>query len=304
MSGAGIPLGKLGVAMGLAFLAYLPFLSLPLISDDYIQLLLGRQYGPFHSWEALSQDALYRCRASSILLTFAVDSWLGPDATAHRLLNVLLHIANVVLILGLGRFFRASYAVTIPAAIFFAIQEGHQEAVVWTAAMPELLVFLFGVASLIAWMRGLRPASLALFALALLSKESAVAFAPAIAYYWWRQENRERSALPWLAGFAAVSTVYAAAIFAAGNSHLHLNDAGTFSLSAPFFKTLLLSLGRLLSIWGAAALGLLWWLRTERAAIAACLFWMAVMLLPYSFLTYMDRVPSRHTYLASAGLAR
>jgi hypothetical protein len=28
-----------------------------------------------------------------------------------------------------------------------------------------------------------------------------------------------------------------------------------------------------------------------------------ITLLPYSFLTYMPRVPSRHTYLASAGLA-
>ena len=31
--------------------------------------------------------------------------------------------------------------------------------------------------------------------------------------------------------------------------------------------------------------------------------WMVLALLPYSFLTYMPRVPSRHTYLASAGQA-
>lgn len=30
---------------------------------------------------------------------------------------------------------------------------------------------------------------------------------------------------------------------------------------------------------------------------------MALALLPYVFLTYQTRVPSRHTYLASAGLA-
>jgi hypothetical protein len=31
--------------------------------------------------------------------------------------------------------------------------------------------------------------------------------------------------------------------------------------------------------------------------------WIFVTFLPYSFLTYMPRIPSRHTYLASAGLA-
>ena len=31
--------------------------------------------------------------------------------------------------------------------------------------------------------------------------------------------------------------------------------------------------------------------------------WMVFTLLPYSFLTYMSRVPSRHTYFASAGLS-
>jgi len=31
--------------------------------------------------------------------------------------------------------------------------------------------------------------------------------------------------------------------------------------------------------------------------------WMVITLLPYSFLTYMPRVPSRHTYLASAATA-
>jgi hypothetical protein len=31
--------------------------------------------------------------------------------------------------------------------------------------------------------------------------------------------------------------------------------------------------------------------------------WIVITFLPYSFLTYMPRVPSRHTYFASAGLA-
>jgi hypothetical protein len=37
--------------------------------------------------------------------------------------------------------------------------------------------------------------------------------------------------------------------------------------------------------------------------LAAAPAWIAAALLPYSFLTYMPRVPSRHTYLASLGVA-
>ena len=41
--------------------------------------------------------------------------------------------------------------------------------------------------------------------------------------------------------------------------------------------------------------------RLPLVATAAC--WMVVSLLPYSFLTYMPVVPSRHTYLAGVGLS-
>jgi hypothetical protein len=34
-----------------------------------------------------------------------------------------------------------------------------------------------------------------------------------------------------------------------------------------------------------------------------CLGWSAITLLPYAFLLYMERVPSRHTYLCSLGLS-
>jgi hypothetical protein len=82
-----------------------------------------------------------------------------------------------------------------------------------------------------------------------------------------------------------------------------LND-GTFSLHAKFWITLPVSLARLL--WPAGWLALALLLRAggplAHSALGA-LLWMITALLPYSFLTYQTRVPSRHTYLAAAGLA-
>jgi hypothetical protein len=295
-------LGKLGILAALAVLAYAPFLPLPLISDDYLQIYLGRQFGPVEGWRALADDVLYRSRATSLLLTYGVDSWFGIDATAHRLLNLLLHIANTGLVLLLGVWKRIGWRISVPAAAFFAIHEGHQEAVVWSAAMPELLVFLCGVGCVLAWIREKPMLAATLYAAALLSKESAVAVWPLLAWYWWQEQGRSKERVPWLVGMALVSVVYAAGIFAASRTHLHLND-GTFSLSAPVWWTLPHSMHRLLWIWGWLALALLAMVRAERRIVVLSLGWIAVTLLPYSFLTYMDRVPSRHIYLASAGLA-
>jgi 4-amino-4-deoxy-L-arabinose transferase-like glycosyltransferase len=183
--------------------------------------------------------------------------------------------------------------------------------VIWVAALPELLSFFFVMAALVSWIRWLDTRRLswgllssAAFLLGLLSKESAAVFPACALIIWFLEAWQWR--LPLAAAGAMLCTVglYAAAIFAAKGHHLHLND-GTFTLQAGFLWTLLHSMLRLIWPWGAAAMALLWFCgwRRWRHQIAGVAVWITIALLPYSFLTYMDRVPSRHTYLASAGIA-
>lgn len=300
-----------------ALLPYLPFLSLPIISDTYLQIFLARQFGAPDGWADLAADPLYRCRATSLVFTWLIDLAFGASGPAHKLANVAVHVLNVLLVYLLGRWRLIGYRVSFPAALFFAFYEGHQEAIVWVAALPELLMFLFSLVSLHAWIQwsgngfgkaGWRwaLAASAGFALALLSKESAVALVPVLAWIAWRQHGASAGAAWWTLGsFAAICCVYSALIFAASREHLHLND-GTFSLRAPVWLVLPNSAARLFWIWGMVALAALaaWrayrhWARTlEFSAL-----WIVCTLLPYSFLVYMDRVPSRHTYFAAAGLA-
>ena len=87
---------------GLATLAYLPALRLPLISDDYIQIWLGRYYGPITRWPALLADPLYRCRFTSILLTHWTELALGISPLVINLSGLVLHILNCWLIFLLG----------------------------------------------------------------------------------------------------------------------------------------------------------------------------------------------------------
>ncbi|MEO8368794.1 MAG: hypothetical protein ABI806_06315 [Candidatus Solibacter sp.] len=297
----------------LCLLAYSRALALPLISDDYLQIQLGRDYGPFSNWHNLAADALYRCRATSILITYWTERLFGVQPLVLNISSLVVHILNTWLVLAVGYWRLIGWRLSCVAACFFAIYEGHQEAVMWYAALPELLVFFFAVAGFLCWIAWLQESrrrelyyagALACYLLALLSKESGVVVGPLLVLaalaerrpireWWWRT-------VP----FAALAIVNFALIYTARSGHLHFHD-GTFSLQAPFWIVVPVSIGRLLWICGLVSLiALLWWreVRWLRLFLVAT-GWTVITLLPYSFLTYMPRVPSRHAYFASVGLA-
>ncbi len=220
----------------LAVFPFLPFLGLPLISDDYTQWLLARQYISLPGFEGLVGDALYRSRTTSLLLTRGIDALFGLSQTAHLAAGLLLHALNVTLLFHLARSLRLNRTTAMLAAACFATYSGHQEAIVWIASHHELLVFAFGAAALLCWLRWLDDrgagwglAAAAAYLGALYSKESAVVLLPLFAALWWTAERRTRAKLGWLIPMLAVTLFYAAAIFQAAASHLHLND-GTFSI--------------------------------------------------------------------------
>jgi hypothetical protein len=297
----------------LALLAYWRSLGLPFIADDYVQIRLARDYGPLSGWDALAGDALYRCRATSLVLTYWTERAFGLDPLAYRLSSLLLHILNTWLVYALGAWRPLGRRVAWPAAAFFAVYEGHQEAVIWYAALPELLVFFFSLLSLSCWIRwldsrgrrwGCYGGALVCFLLALASKESAVVVLGLMALAVVFQRPRLRKGWAALAPPLVLAVLYAASIFAARSGHLHFND-GTFSLRAPFWLTLPNSVRRLFWFWGLLSLAAIgaWQWRRRRPLLALAAAWIVITFLPYSFLTYMRQAPSRHTYFASAGLA-
>jgi hypothetical protein len=301
------------VLAALAVLAYAPTLTLPLVSDDYTQIWLGRRYGPAARLGELAHDPLYRSRATSIWVTYWTEKALGVSAPVLNASSLILHIVNTWLVFALGAWRAVGWRVAAVAAAFFAVHEGHQEAVMWYAALPELLVFTFVLLALLAWIRwveggarrpGWYAAAVVLFILALASKESAVVLAPLAALVCWTAGWPWRRTAASLWPLAALALGDFALAYSGREHNQHFHD-GTFSLAAPVWATLPRSALRLFWIWGVASLAFLWvwrarlWARLVGIAGA----WVAITLLPYSFLTYMPRVPSRHLYLASVGLA-
>jgi hypothetical protein len=289
----------------LAALPYAPVFVQPFLSDDYVQIDLGRKYGPIQAWESLFADPLYRCRATSIVMTHWTERFFGTAPLPFYASSVLLHVLNTWLLflagwrLGLGGV--RSYL----ASAFFAVYAGHQEAVMWYAALPELLLFFFSGCFLLSWNSYLRNRSktqyllaTAAFVLALLSKEAGVVLVPIAAAMAVQRGRRVWSVAP----MAVMAAIYTAAIFAAKAEHLHLND-GTFSLHAPFVMTWARSIAKMFWVSGLLGIGAIvfWRRRTLRSLLPAAM-WIGAAMTPFSFLLYMPVVPSRHTYLASAGI--
>lgn len=295
----------------LAVLAYLPVFEQPLIQDDYPNLEQARIYGPASGWGAMWADGVFRYRATFWVVTWVIDRVFGPSPLPFYCVSLLLHVLCSWMVYAFGAWRVIGWRISSVAAAFFAVAEGHQEAIMWYSASAELLMCAFGLAGLWCWIRfvdqrggaGWYAAALAGFTLALLSKESAVVFA---ALYWlplWAGRPARGRRILWLA-FLGLACLDVLLIFAASGHSFRFGD-GSFSLKAPFWLTLPVSFARLLWVWGVVALVCVLVLRRKpfRQLVVMATVWAALALVPYSFLTYMHRIPSRQTYLASVGLA-
>jgi len=302
---------RIGILVALAIIAYLPALRLPFIADDYRQIPIARDLAAQGWTPLLRADANLRPRATYMFLSASLDRTFGFTPVAFYAANLLLHALCVLLVYASGVWTELGEPVAFWAAAFFAVQEGHQEAIMWAVGSTYLLVFLFGMAAWVCWVKWLQGGSAKWYAIAVVSfllaaasNESVWIFAVLMLLPLALERGHWQRGLIGAGPFLAMAGAY---IFWSWNSRVA--DPGyhdnRFSLSAPWLHVLIDSWWRLLFVWGLVALAVLLWVgrRTDRRLAGAASLWMILSLLPFCFLTYMLQVPSRHTYLASVGLA-
>src|SRR6266545_2041872 len=287
----------------LAIVAYLPTLTQPFISDDYPGIKRSLSYGPISSWEALAKDSVERPRATTFIFSYAIYHLFGMRPAAFYSANIFLHVLNCWLLFAAGRWRAVGYGVSFWAAAFFAVYEGHSEAIMWSSACNELLLFFFGFLSFIFWLiflerekARLRWLALSFFFFlpSLLSKESAVIFVVlfALPLFFPPNQRRGRPAClprwlrinpiggrhaglplrymglrqaPYLLPHALICVPYVISIFMARAQSLRFHNQ-SFVLSAPFWVTWTNSYGRMLWFWGlSAAISMFLWSRSGRS---------------------------------------
>ena len=149
-----------------------------------------------------------------VYTTFWLEHKLwGFDPTGYHIVNVLLHLANTLLLWHLLRRLAVPSAWVVAAV--FAVHPLHVESVAWVIERKDVLSGLFYLAAVLAWMRFVEQPnprwyvwSLVLYVAGLLSK-SIVVTLPAVLliWHWWKQGRVTSTNLLRLVPFCVVGLV-------------------------------------------------------------------------------------------------
>jgi len=162
-------------------------------------------------------------------LSYALDYALtGDDARGYHRTNVALYLAVVLLVYRLALRYLSSPNFALAAAVVFSLHPVHCAAVDAIAGRSELLALLFGLMSILLFLRAVRgpgsgtwalAGSLFTYALACLSKETGAVLPGVLAFHVLLfhppqsgdERNRRNRALRFLVPFAAILVGYVAA---------------------------------------------------------------------------------------------
>lgn len=192
------PLWLLRLALPAVFLAallpYLPSLFAGFLSDDFaLTAAVARLEGPV---QALTSRAFLPVfyRPLHIFLWWLQYRLWGDAPLGYHAVSLLFHATNALLVYALGRRLTGSLLAGLIAGLLFALHPTHVEAVAWASCQPDLQAALFSLLALLLLDISLHPsrprithisflAGLLAFALAVLTKESAVVL-PGLAALW------------------------------------------------------------------------------------------------------------------------
>jgi hypothetical protein len=121
-------------------------------------------------------------------LSYALNNALGGSALGFHAFNVVVHALNAILVFAIFRKLAERYgaevenarSLALAVALLFALSPVQTEAVTYVTGRSTSLAACFSLASLLVWTRGRPLLSAALFAAAVLVKETAVVLALAI----------------------------------------------------------------------------------------------------------------------------
>lgn len=141
-------------------------------------------------------------------ITYAIDFWVwGRSPSGFHLTNVLIHLANTLLVFLLIRKMTASVWPSVIAALIFAVHPMQPDAVTYISGRRDVLFSLFFLASFHSYLRYHEKKSyrylalfLILWALALMSKEMAASL-PLFIFAWSFCEAWDKPDDSWRAQF-------------------------------------------------------------------------------------------------------
>lgn len=192
------------VVLALTFAVYLPSLRYQFVHDDGGQIVENPavhswhqvpHYFTTHVWEGVDPEELGNYYRPLFLLWLRInDAVFGSHPWGWHLSTVLTHVLTTFLVFLLVWRLGLSRQVAALAALIFGLHPAHIEAVDWISGVTEPLLGIFLIGSFLCYLRSRvngggalrwKLISLALYALAILEKETAVILPAFLLVYEW-----------------------------------------------------------------------------------------------------------------------
>ena len=173
---------SLAIILLISFVIYLPVFNNKLLAwDDDNYIKNNPLIYSINLKDIFSQYVMGNYHPLTIL-TFAIEyQFFGLNETGYHIINLLLHLLNVVLVFYVINLLVNKPTVALVASLLFGIHPLHVESVAWAAELKDLLYTFFFLTSYIFYLKYLTSQqkkmyvfSLLLFCLSLLSKAMAV----------------------------------------------------------------------------------------------------------------------------------
>ena len=175
-----VPLLGLGIIIGLTLLAYLPAFNAGFAYDDVLYIQRNSLIRSIDLERIFSENVMGNYHPLTMLI-FSIEFQLfGLDPTGYHIVNLLLHLVNILLVYYFILLLCDKLWVALVAALIFGIHPLHVESVVWISELKDLLYTSFFLGASIFYLRYLNDGerkyyfiALLLFAFSLLSKAMA-----------------------------------------------------------------------------------------------------------------------------------
>lgn len=150
------------------------------VAEDFAWLVAASS--GVQTWSSL---LAFQFRPIPFLVDLAVFRAFGPNSVPYHVVSLLFHLASSVLVFYLGKLITGQASVGGIAGLVFSVYVRHDITVVWMGANYYLFMTFFYLLAFYAFLRFLQQrarahyiASLAFFALAILSNEAAITLIP------------------------------------------------------------------------------------------------------------------------------
>ncbi len=166
------------------FLIYLPSLKGNLLDwDDYGYIQNNPLVSSINLKDIFSHNVMWNYHPLTILVLAIEYHFFGLNATGYHAVNLLIHLANVILVCYAIFLLSDNIKVTLIASLLFGIHPLHVESVAWVAELKDLLYTFFFLAGFIFYLKYIKTPRkkfyvfvLLLFVASALSKGMAVSF--------------------------------------------------------------------------------------------------------------------------------